>query len=126
MARVNIFIRDSYVQRFLTEEKITEISFVGNIGGLLGLFVGFSFISAVEFLYYLFVVGNCTRRMFKGSKKHVEPGGSGGKMDTLDPWTDYSHVGEIESQTNSAQSIHVMSNNRPKLIQVKDMVQFNN
>lgn len=53
MAKVNVFVRDSYVQKFLTEEKITEISFVGNIGGLLGLFTGFSFISVMEIFYYL-------------------------------------------------------------------------
>jgi hypothetical protein len=39
---------------FLAEEKITEISFFGGIGGILGLFLGFSFISAVEILILLF------------------------------------------------------------------------
>ncbi len=38
----------------LAEEKITEISFFGGIGGILGLFLGFSFISAVEILILLF------------------------------------------------------------------------
>ncbi|XP_059078307.1 uncharacterized protein LOC131876825 [Tigriopus californicus] len=124
MARVNIFIRDPYVQRFLTEEKITEISFVGNIGGLLGLFVGFSFISGVEFLYYFFVVGNCTRRMWKGSEKHVEPDKVINQKDTIGQWTDFPPLGKMESHTSSAQSIHVLFNNRPKLIQVKDIIPF--
>jgi ABC-type lipoprotein release transport system permease subunit len=35
----------------VTEEKITEIAFVGSIGGVLGLFLGFSFISAVEIIF---------------------------------------------------------------------------
>ncbi len=53
MAIINVYVRDPYVRRYVTEEKITEISFVGTVGGLLGLFVGFSFISVVEVLYYL-------------------------------------------------------------------------
>jgi hypothetical protein len=35
----------------VTEEKITEIAFVGTVGGILGLFLGFSFISSVEIIY---------------------------------------------------------------------------
>jgi hypothetical protein len=37
----------------IAEEKITEISFFGGIGGILGLFLGFSFISAVEIIILL-------------------------------------------------------------------------
>ena len=57
MAIVNVFIRDPYVKKYLTEEKITEISFVGNFGGLLGLFIRFSFISGFEVIYFVLVVG---------------------------------------------------------------------
>jgi hypothetical protein len=55
MAVINMFIRKPYVKKFLTEEKITEISFVGTVGGLLGLFTGFSFVSAIEFIYLFFL-----------------------------------------------------------------------
>jgi hypothetical protein len=48
MALVNVFIREPYCKKYVTEEKITEISFAGTVGGLLGLFMGFSFVSAVE------------------------------------------------------------------------------
>ncbi|TRY75809.1 hypothetical protein TCAL_07005 [Tigriopus californicus] len=65
MAKVNVYVRDSYVKKYLTEEKITEISFVGNIGGLLGLFTGFSFISVAEILYYL-CCGKGRRRPWAG------------------------------------------------------------
>ena len=54
MAKVNIYIRDPYVKRFITEEKITEISFTGTVGGLLGLFLGFSFMSIFEVIYCVF------------------------------------------------------------------------
>lgn len=51
MALVNIYIREPYAAGYVTEEKITEIAFVGNVGGLLGLFLGFSFVSIVEIVY---------------------------------------------------------------------------
>jgi hypothetical protein len=51
IAKISIYIKDPYVSKYVTEEKITEIAFVGTIGGVLGLFMGFSFISAVEILY---------------------------------------------------------------------------
>ncbi len=48
---LDIYIKDPYVKLYMRREKITVISFIGNIGGLLGLFLGFSFISAVEIIY---------------------------------------------------------------------------
>lgn len=89
MAKINVFIGDSYVQKFLTEEKITEISFVGNIGGLLGLFVGFSFISAVEFLYYLIVVKKSPQSNCKTSKRkktNVQPKPSMNNKKPINAW----------------------------------------
>ena len=57
MAKVNVYVRDPYVRKYLTEEKITEIRFVGTVGGLLGLFLGFSFVSFVEVLYFVCCCG---------------------------------------------------------------------
>lgn len=51
VAKVNIFLKDPYVKRYIRNEMISEFSFVGTIGGLLGLFLGFSFVSAVEIVY---------------------------------------------------------------------------
>ena len=51
IAKVSIFLRDPYVQRTIREVKISEITFVGTVGGLLGLFLGFSFISGMEVFY---------------------------------------------------------------------------
>jgi hypothetical protein len=48
-----VYIKDPYVAKYVTEEKITIISFVGRVGGILGLFLGFSFISSVEVAYFL-------------------------------------------------------------------------
>ena len=66
---MNVFVRDPYVKRYLTEEKITEINFVGTVGGLLGLFLGFSFISVIEVIYFV-LVGGATSR---GTERWGEP-----------------------------------------------------
>ncbi len=48
LIKLNIYIRDPYVTLYSTEEKITEIAFVGMFGGIMGLFMGSSFVSAIE------------------------------------------------------------------------------
>ena len=66
LAKIEIFIKDPYVSMFVTEEKITEMAFVGSIGGVLGLFLGFSFISSVEVVFLV-----CLRPLFKKlDRKH--------------------------------------------------------
>ena len=56
MAVLNVYIREPYVRKYETEVKYGGIAFMGNMGGLLGLFTGFSLISAFE-LVYLFLFG---------------------------------------------------------------------
>jgi len=70
LAKVNIYIKDPYVAKYLTEEKITEIAFVGTVGGILGLFLGFSFISAVE-LFYIFCIRSCLRKIYMRNYSHA-------------------------------------------------------
>ena len=48
---VNVFLVDPVVKRFLTKEKISLSSFIGSIGGVLGLFSGFSILTLVEIVY---------------------------------------------------------------------------
>ncbi len=57
MVTLDIYIGDPYVKQYMRREKITIISFIGNVGGLLGLFMGFSFVSIVEF-FYIFCFGS--------------------------------------------------------------------
>ena len=61
IAKVDIFLKDPFVKRFIREEKISEFTFVGTVGGLLGLFLGFSFVSAVE-IVYLCILGCITAK----------------------------------------------------------------
>ena len=55
IAKVNIFFKDPFVKKIVREEKISQIAFVGTVGGLLGLFLGFSFISSLEIFYMIFL-----------------------------------------------------------------------
>ncbi len=48
----NIFIKDPYAKRFKKDEKITKTAYIANSGGLLGLCMGFSFISGAEILFH--------------------------------------------------------------------------
>ena len=53
---INVFlstIKDSFAKRIVRDEKVTVTSFVANVGGLLGLCMGFSLVSVVEMLYFV-------------------------------------------------------------------------
>ena len=52
IAYITLFIHEAFAEKILISEKISSISFMSDVGGLLGLFMGFSFVSAVEVLYH--------------------------------------------------------------------------
>lgn len=54
IAKISLYIKDPYVSKYVTEEKITEFAMVGTLGGILGLFMGSSFISVVEIFDFFF------------------------------------------------------------------------
>ena len=56
LIKLQMYIKDPYVTRIMRQEEITEMSFVGNIGGSLSLFLGFGFISAIDVLALLISV----------------------------------------------------------------------
>ena len=53
IAMVTFFFESSDSFEFLKQSKISIIEFISQIGGLLGLCMGFSFISVVELIYWL-------------------------------------------------------------------------
>ena len=53
---LTMFIREPFAEKIVTAEKISQLSFISDVGGLLGLFMGFSFVSAVEIIYHAFKV----------------------------------------------------------------------
>lgn len=64
MARVTIFFKE---MQFITSERnelYGSTDFLANCGGLLGLFMGFSFLSSVEIIYFLTVRLWCNLKRF--------------------------------------------------------------
>lgn len=45
-------IKHSVLKRIQNDEQLSVISFIGNSGGLLGLFLGMSFVSLFEIVYF--------------------------------------------------------------------------
>ena len=57
---VNIFFVDSTVKKFITSSKMSVFDYITEIGGSLGLFMGISIISVIEFIYW-FLFNFCIR-----------------------------------------------------------------
>lgn len=49
---VNVFLPDMKVTKVIKDQKMSKISFVANVGGLLGLCMGFSFVTVFELIYH--------------------------------------------------------------------------
>ena len=54
LSKLKIFFRDPYYTQIRRHVKIEMVTFIGNTGGLLSLFIGFSLISVFELFYFLF------------------------------------------------------------------------
>ena len=52
IAMVTFFFETNTVFEFSRDQKLTMVGFISQMGGLLGLWMGFSFISAIEILYW--------------------------------------------------------------------------
>jgi hypothetical protein len=60
--KLQIFFKSSNFFPFILQQKLTPLDLASYCGGSLGLFLGFSALSAVEFLYYLTLRLICMRR----------------------------------------------------------------
>ena len=64
IAIVNFFFDKPSILQFTKQESMTIVDYISQLGGLLGLFIGFSFISAFEIIYWV------TIRLFKNFREH--------------------------------------------------------
>ena len=55
LASVHIFFQSPFVTRIKRDIEMTLLQYIANTGGLLGLCLGFSLISAIEVVYWLFL-----------------------------------------------------------------------
>nr|XP_023027175.1 pickpocket protein 28-like [Leptinotarsa decemlineata] len=64
LSRLSVyFMRDQFL-KYKRTELYGPFDFLANFGGLLGLFTGFSVLSAVEIIYYLCVRWYCNKRLY--------------------------------------------------------------
>ena len=61
IAMVTFFFETPTIFEYTREERMTLIQYISQIGGLLGLCLGFSFISGVEIIYWM------TIRLFRNA-----------------------------------------------------------
>ena len=67
-----MFIREPFAERIIISRKISFMSLVSDIGGLMGLCMGFSFVSIIEILFHAFKVGKMScNTQCKIVQKHV-------------------------------------------------------
>ena len=52
LAKIFIFFKDPYYTEYLMDQSYSFAKFLGNIGGLVGISIGFSVISCVECFYF--------------------------------------------------------------------------
>ena len=78
---LNVYIKDSFATRIVRDERMTITSFVANVGGLLGLCMGFSLVSVAEMIYFcikqkLFGCWNMiVKRCLARSRRWPQPNG---------------------------------------------------
>ncbi|CAB4066396.1 ASICN [Lepeophtheirus salmonis] len=66
---LNVYVKDSHITRIVRDERMTRTNFVANVGGLLGLCMGFSLISVGEILYFI-IKRQCLKFIYSiGNKK---------------------------------------------------------
>ena len=70
IAMVNFYFDKSSILQYIRQERMTKVDYISQIGGLLGLFLGISFISGIELIYWATV--RLTRNMDTGKSKKIQ------------------------------------------------------
>ena len=70
-SRLTIFFKDSQFITSIRSELYGQTEFFANCGGLLGLFMGFSFLSLIEIIYYLTIRLACNINLRRQDKRKI-------------------------------------------------------
>ena len=65
IAMVTIYIREPFAEEILISEMDSLSLLISDVGGLMGLFMGCSFVSAVEIVYHILKVNSKQHDIFK-------------------------------------------------------------
>uniref|UniRef100_A0A182PGQ2 Pickpocket n=1 Tax=Anopheles epiroticus TaxID=199890 RepID=A0A182PGQ2_9DIPT len=69
LALIYIFVKDTYYRSFTKGELVGFTDFLSNVGGLLGLFLGFSIISLIEVIYFVTLRPYCAKRKQRATSR---------------------------------------------------------
>ena len=95
-----IFIKESYTKRFRKTEKMSRISYIASSGGLLGLCMGFSFVSLAEIAYHCFL---CVGMVIRHESARLMRKDKWGKQNSKES----SKVAKLGSKQNSSNNFPV-------------------
>ena len=59
IALVNFYFEESTIFQYYRERRMTIVAMISQIGGVLGLFLGFSLVSFVELFYWFILRSAC-------------------------------------------------------------------
>ena len=71
---LKVFLKDPYIQVIKRQEKMSSTTFLSNVGGLLGLCLGFSVLSLVEIIYFIILWLNTRGKQIKNVKPRQQEG----------------------------------------------------
>ena len=74
IAMVNFYFDKSSILQYIRQERMTKVDYISQMGGLLGLFMGISFISVIELIYWATI--RLTRNMDTGKSKKIQASSS--------------------------------------------------
>ena len=69
LALIHVMIQSPYVTKIKRDVAMTFTTYIANSGGLLGLCVGFSFMSGIEILFYFCCLFKHLHKKFRMKKK---------------------------------------------------------
>ena len=92
---VNFYFDKSTILQFTRQQSMTIVDYISQLGGLLGLFLGFSFISGVELFYWL------TIRLGKNIRNSNGSVNSDFKSSTTSSRASWIQVEEASTEINS-------------------------
>ena len=73
IAIVNFYFDKDSILQYTRQESMTTVGYISQLGGILGLFIGFSFVSGIELIYWFTIrLYKNTRILYKNTRINKE------------------------------------------------------